>query len=121
MLQSQSVNCVKPPEKVAAEQPSSKPPITKTEEKEPSLDYMFVLISNESFTRCYKDTKVFVNSDASAINTRGPNPKYQRANEPFKVIFGSPQPSEVNLNGLVSVNKIDKQYSNEVPMVQCHL
>lgn len=50
-----------------------------TKADEPQLDYVFILISNESFRRYYKDSKVFVQQSQEGADNqralRGPQPQ----------------------------------------------
>lgn len=88
-------------------------------------DYIFVLISNESFKRFYKDNKVFVQypapeglgADSSTKQMRGPQPMGINHITPQvhskKALTKSPftrfnQDTSPNLNSLMNVKQIDK-------------
>jgi len=61
-------------------------------EDAPDLDYMFILISNESFQRFYNNQKVFVQkseTESGCGQVRGPAP-ISPSEEQLKGMFGSP-------------------------------
>jgi len=117
----------------------------KPQAKGSSLDYMFVLMSNEMFTKHYSFSKVFVKGRKQTYEQRmaaaQEEQNLKRGPAPGGVGTSSPVPTQSSkasmlsppmtrregatmgpdLDGLVSVKPIERQYTNEVPTVTCHL